>query len=79
MNWRGKPLVSCQTVISLIGAATAENGLTVRCGQDGAICPKGTKVPDKEMAAVNIVRADFHGGWNYAIKPVNRSERAVDS
>ena len=39
----------------------------------GAICPKGIKVPD-EVAAINIVRADFHGGWSYAIKPVNRSE-----
>jgi hypothetical protein len=27
---------------------------------------------------VNIVRADFHGEWNYTIKPSNRSDGAVD-
>jgi hypothetical protein len=31
------------------------------------------------MEALNIVRADFHGEWNYTIKPPNRSDRAVDS
>ena len=79
MNWRGKPLVSYQTIISLIGATTTENGLTVLCEQDRATYQKGTKVKDEEMAAINIVRAEFHGEWNYTIKPNNRPERAVDS
>ena len=79
MNWRGKPLVSYQTIVSLIGATTTENGLTVRCEQDQATYPKGTKVSDEEMAEINIVRAEFHGEWNYTIKPNNHSERAVDS
>jgi hypothetical protein len=35
-------------------------------------------VSDKELAAVNIARADFHGEWNYTIKPSNRSNGAVD-
>jgi hypothetical protein len=30
------------------------------------------------MAAINITRADFHGEWNYAIRPSNRSDTAVD-
>ena len=46
MNWRGKPLVSYQTIISLIGATTTEKGLTVRCEQDDAIYQKGAKVTD---------------------------------
>ena len=79
MNWRGKPLVSYQTIISLIGATTTENGLTVRCEQDRATYPKGARVSDEEMAAINIVRDEFHGEWNYTIRPNNRSERAVDS
>src|SRR3954453_20154903 len=78
MNWRGKPLVSYQTIISLIGATTTENGLTVWCEHDQATYQKGTKVTDQEMAEINIVRAEFHGEWNYTIKPNNRSERAVD-
>ena len=79
MNWRGKPLVSYAVIIALIGATTTEAGLTVRCEQDKAVYRKGTKVPDAEMEAINIVRAEFHGEWNYTIKPSNRSDRAVDS
>src|SRR5215218_8518907 len=33
-NWRGKPLVSHQVVIQLIGATTTQTGLTVRCEID---------------------------------------------
>jgi len=37
-------------------------------------------VTDEEMAEIDIHRADFHGEWNYTIKPNNRhSIRAVDS
>ena len=77
MNWRGKPLVSYQTIISLIGATTTEKGLTVRCEQDDAIYQKGAKVTDAEMAEINIHRDEFHGEWNYTIKPDARRERAV--
>jgi hypothetical protein len=77
MNWRGKPLVSYQTIISLIGATTTEKGLTVRCEQDDAIYQKGAKVTDAEMAEINIHRDEFHGEWNYTIKPDAHRERAV--
>ena len=30
-NWRGKPLVSHQVIVQLIGATTTEKGLTVTC------------------------------------------------
>jgi hypothetical protein len=79
MNWRGKPLVSYAAIIALIGATTTEAGLTVRCERDEATYRKGTKVTDADMAAINIVRAEFHGEWNYTIKPNNRSDGAVDS
>jgi Rhodopirellula transposase DDE domain len=51
----------------------------VRCEQDAATYQKGTKVSDAEMGAINIVRDEFHGEWNYTIKPNNRSDEAVDS
>ena len=79
MNWRAKPLVSYRVIVDLIGATTTETGLTVRCELDQGIYPKGIVVSDEEMAEINIVRDDFHGEWNYTIKPDNRSERAVDS
>jgi Rhodopirellula transposase DDE domain len=50
----------------------------VICELDDRLYPKGVVVSDKELAAVNIVRADFHGEWNYTIKPSNRSDGAVD-
>ena len=79
MNWRAKPLVSHQVIIHLISATTTETGLKVGCELDDNQYPKGVVVSDEELAAVNIVRADFHGEWNYTIKPSNRSDRAVDS
>jgi hypothetical protein len=27
------------------------------------------KVPDAQLAAVNLTRNEFHGEWNYLIKP----------
>jgi hypothetical protein len=31
--------------------------------------PTGINVSDEEMAALPIVRASFHGEWNYTIQP----------
>ena len=68
-NWRGKPLVSHQVIVQLIGATTTETGLKVTCEIDGGLYPKGIKVSDEEMETLNIKRADFHGEWNYTISP----------
>ena len=68
-NWRGKPLVSHQVIIQLISATTTDTGLTVSCDIDRGLYPKGVAVSDAEMAALNIVRDDFHGEWNYTLSP----------
>jgi Rhodopirellula transposase DDE domain len=78
MNWRAKPLVSYQVIIDLISATTTETGLKVVCELDDNVYPKGIVISDEELAAINIVRADFHGEWNYTIKPAYRSDRAID-
>jgi hypothetical protein len=69
MNWRGKPLVSHQVIVQLIGSTSTETGLKVCCEIDGNLYPKGIKVPDEEMQAINISRNEFHGDWNYTISP----------
>ena len=69
MNWRGKPLVSHQVIVQLIGSTTTDTGLEVRCEIDGNLYPKGIKVTDEEMHAINITRDKFHGEWNYTISP----------
>jgi hypothetical protein len=79
MNWRAKPLLSYRVIIDLISATTTNTGLTVRCELDSKPYPKGIAVSDPEMEAINIVRDDFHGEWNYTIRPNNRPDRAVDS
>ena len=79
MNWRAEPLVSYRVIVDLITATTTKTGLTVRCELDPAPYPKGITVSDEEMAAIEIVRDEFHGEWNYTIYPNNKTERAVDT
>ena len=68
-NWRGRPLTDYRTIVELIGATTSTRGLTVRCELDENLYPAGIKVSDEDMAELNILRDDFHGEWNYTIKP----------
>ena len=69
MNWRGKPLRSYRAIVQLIAATTTDNGLEVRAELDERKYPKGLKVSDAQLAAVNISRHSFHGDWNYTISP----------
>jgi len=68
-NWRGKPLVSRQAIVELIGSTTTRQGLTVRAALDTNSYETGIKVSDSELAKVKLTRHDFHGDWNYTIKP----------
>jgi transposase len=79
MNWRAKPLVSYRVIVDLISATTTDTGLTVRCELDTNLYPKGIAVSDKDMDNINISRAEFHGEWNYTIRPANNTNRAIDS
>ena len=69
MNWRGKPLVSLETMINLIGATSTNAGLEVYARLDEREYPAKIRVTDAELAAVNLHRDEFHPEWNYSIKP----------
>ena len=69
MNWRGKPLRTYQTVVSLIGNTTNRGGLVVKATLDRRRYPTGKKITPKEMRELNIERHHFHGDWNYTIIP----------
>lgn len=69
INWRAKPLTSLEVVLELISHTTTQQGLTVTAVKDAQTYPTGLKVTDDELAALNLVRASFHGEWNYTIKP----------
>jgi hypothetical protein len=71
-NWQGIPLVSAAVVVALIGATKTEKGLCVRCVLDEAEYEKGLEVSVEEFNAINIVKDDFHGEWNYTISPNNQ-------
>jgi Rhodopirellula transposase DDE domain len=68
-NWRGRPLVSLEVIVNLIGNTTTRTGLKVRAELDPAPYPTGIKVSDAEFAAVQLQPATFHGDWNYSITP----------
>jgi transposase len=70
-NWRGKPLVSHQVIVSLIAATTTKPGLAVRSRLDDRIYAKGRRVSDKQLADVNLQPHAFHGDWNYTIHPTS--------
>ena len=64
LNWRGKPLVSHEVIVNLIGATTTRQGLVIKAALDTNSYPKGKKVSDEALQAVNLTRAAFHGEWN---------------
>jgi hypothetical protein len=68
-NWRGRPLISLQTIVELIGSTTTDTGLIVRAALDEAEYETGIKVSDEQLAQVKLKRADFHGDWNYTVRP----------
>jgi transposase len=68
-NWRGKPLVSHEVVVNLIGATTTKTGLKVRTALDTDLYPVGRAVSDEELDAIYLRRDPFHGEWNYVLVP----------
>jgi hypothetical protein len=78
INWRGKPLRSYRTIVQLIAATTTDTGLKVRAELDENKYPKGVKVSDAQLAAVNLSRHSFHGDWNYTIAPPRKNPRQVE-
>lgn len=69
-NWRGKPLTSRQAVVNLISNTTTKTGLKIQAELDENIYQKGRKISDGQLAKINLIKDEFHGNWNYIIKPI---------
>jgi hypothetical protein len=69
LNWRGIPLEDYETVVQLIGATKTKKGLTVKCRPDQKQHQKGIVINDDQFRSINLSKDDFHGEWNYTIKP----------
>jgi hypothetical protein len=72
-NWRGKPLTSLAVIVNLIAATRTRGGLRVRCEIDSGRYPKGEKITDEQFSTINLKREEFHGDWNYTIRPNSRN------
>jgi len=68
-SWRGRPLVSREVVVNLIGHTTTKEGLSIRSELDANSYPLGRKVTEGQMEGLSIESDKFHGEWNYTILP----------
>ena len=71
-NWRGRPLISREVVVNLIGSSsssTTTQGLHIKAVLDENTHAPGIKVSDEELSTLVIERDEFHGEWNYRLRP----------
>jgi hypothetical protein len=68
-NWRGRPLVSIETIVNLIASTRTKKGLKIKAAVDTNEYVKGLKISDAEMEVLDIEKNAFHGEWNYTLKP----------
>ncbi len=69
MNWRGRPLTSHEVVVQTIAATTTRTGLRVHAELDPGAYDTGIQVSDAQMSALPLTRHDWHGDWNYTLRP----------
>lgn len=68
-NWRGRPLVSREVVVNLIGHTTTTKGLVIRSALDEHSYPTGREVTAEQMERLALKQEKFHGEWNYTLRP----------
>jgi hypothetical protein len=68
-NWRGRPLITRETVVKLIANTKTKKGLEIKSMLDENEYEKGIKITDEEIEKINIQKEEFHGEWNYTISP----------
>jgi hypothetical protein len=68
-NWRGRPLVSHQTVVNLIASTTTRTGLVVKAALDTHHYDTAVKVSDAQLEQLRLTPHAFHGDWNYLLTP----------
>ncbi len=71
-NWRGRPLESLETIVSLIGETRTRTGLQIQVALDEHAYPTGVKVSPEQRAQLRLEPAAFHGEWNYTLRPRNQ-------
>jgi hypothetical protein len=77
LNWKGKPLVSYETIIKLIGDTKTDTGLKIAANLDKRDYELAKKFTDEEMEKLNLKSHSIHPKWNYSLLPSN-SDKQVD-
>lgn len=73
-NWQGEPLETFEVVVNLIARTSTGEGLEVHAWLDEEQYEKGITVTDKELSECSIKPHEFHGEWNYEIRPRKHKE-----
>ena len=76
-NWAGVPLRTWDTLLAFIRGTRTTTGLVVQTIFEPRSYPKGQKVSDAEMAALNIEPHAILPTWNYTIRPRTPAPRPV--
>jgi hypothetical protein len=69
LNWAGRPLATWDTLLGYLQGTTTATGLTVRAALHDGTYRTGERVPDAEMAALNLERHAVCPTWNYTLRP----------
>jgi Rhodopirellula transposase DDE domain len=78
-NRRGQPLETYQTIVNLIVNTTTPTGLATHCELDSNSYSASVKIKntDQQRKPLPLARHQFHGDWNYTIRPSNLHSREV--
>jgi len=68
-NWRGRPLRTFETVVDTIGNTRTASGLKVKAKLDKRKYPTGVVTTKAEMESLSLHAHEFHGEWNYELRP----------
>lgn len=68
-NWCGRPLLTHEVIVNLIGSTTTRQGLRIQAELDTQKYATGRKVSETEIKEIHLTRSEFHGEWNYQISP----------
>jgi hypothetical protein len=69
INWRGRPLRTYSTIVSLLNHTTTRQGLKINAKLDHGKYPLHLKVSDEEMTTLKLAHDKALGEWNYCLTP----------
>jgi len=69
LNWKGRPLVSYQTIINLISGTRTRTGLKIKAALDTTDYETGAQVSPDEFERLRLRPGAIQPAWNYTLLP----------